>query len=56
MDTRLKVCEECEFAGEALGIAYCMACTCPLAGKTAHPMNVCPKGKWGVAGEKQSFF
>lgn len=69
MSKRLEVCDKCEHkvqvseAGKILiqavneeaSVYQCGVCHCPLAAKTAHPMNECPLGKWKIAGEESYF-
>lgn len=55
MADRLAICDTCDQRGTVGPLEYCKICTCPLAGKTAHPMNECPLGKWKNTGD-QSYF
>lgn len=69
MARRLAICDTCEHKKEINSLGrlliqaindeastfQCGRCGCPLAGKTAEPMNECPLGKWKNTGE-QSYF
>lgn len=69
MGKRLAICDGCEEKVEISELGkilikaineegstfQCRKCGCPLAGKTASPMEECPLKKWGKS-EEQSYF
>lgn len=69
MTKRLVICDTCEEKKEisSLGklliqsindeasVFQCGRCGCPLAAKTAEPLEQCPLKKWTIAGEESYF-
>ncbi len=49
-ESRIAICNSCEFAEEVLGIEVCSICLCPLNKKifTRKGPDECPKGKWTI--------
>ena len=45
-EVKLKICFECPFKKETVGIWRCGKCSCALIAKARSPQSKCPDNRW----------
>lgn len=49
-ESRISICNKCDFSQKVLGAEICKKCGCPLSKKIFSPKGPgeCPEGKWVI--------